>query len=173
MDIASVVASGIEPEPLLGDDERKARYGVVYLRALASQAGCTVDETAPGEDVQAIDAKLGFGAGDVFVQVKTTHQHELRGTSKIGYTAKPRWLKKWKKLKVPAYFVVVVVPADSGTWLTHDNAGTSMKDTAAYWTRIDTDALEERGRVTVDRSARLQAGTFAEWETDLMKCFGA
>lgn len=160
-------------EPLLGDNERKARYGVVYLRALAGQAGCTVNESEPGEDVQAIDAKLGFGAGDVFVQVKTTHSHQLARTSVIGYTAESRWIAKWKKLKVPAYFVVVVVPQDSGAWLTHDQSGTAMNATAAYWTRIDAEHLEKVGRVNVDRSDRLRAETFADWERDLMDCFGA
>ena len=36
----------------------------MYLRALAGQAGCTIEESAPGEDVQSIDAKLGFPTRD-------------------------------------------------------------------------------------------------------------
>lgn len=160
-------------DPLMNLTQRKGRYGVVYLRALAGQAGCTIDESSPGEDVQSIDAKLGFTAGDVFVQVKTTHQHSIAGTKDIRFTPETNWLKKWSKLKVPAYFVVVVVPDDSGLWLDHHGSGTQMQGTAAYWTRIDVATIRAANRIIVPRSQRLSALTFPEWEADHNASFTA
>lgn len=161
------------PDPPLNLTQRKARYGVVYLRALAGQAGCTLNEAEPGEDVQAIDAKLGFVSGDVFVQVKTTQSHAMSGKPDITYYPDSKWLDKWAKLRMPAYFVVVVVPSDSGTWLDHDPSGTKMVATAAYWTRIDVDTIRSTNRIEVPRSQRLSAATLPDWETDLLTAFGA
>jgi hypothetical protein len=160
-------------EPLLNLTQRKARYGVTYLRALASQAGCTFYETAPGEDVQAIDANIGFGVGDVSVQVKTTKLHKLSGTNlTMNYTPKADWLRKWGKRHVPLYFVVVVVPSDSGVWLDHHVAGTHMFETAAYWCRIDVAAVTAANKIEVPRAQRLSAATLPTWELDLRAIYG-
>lgn len=158
-------------DPPMNLTQRKGRYGVVYLRALAGQAGCTIDESAPGEDVQAIDAKVGFAAGDVFVQVKTTHQHSIADSSDIKFYPQDNWLRKWEKLKNPAYFVVVVVPDDSGLWLDHVVTGTNMKDTAAFWVRIDVPAIRAAESIVIPRSQRLSALTLPGWETDLLARF--
>lgn len=158
-------------DPLMNLTQRKGRYGVVYLRALAGQAGCTVEETAPGEDVQSIDAKVGFTAGDVFVQVKTTHKQGISGSEFINYAPEDNWLRKWSKLLLPAYFVVVVVPSDSGTWLEHADTGTLMKKTAAFWCRIDVPGIEAANKIAVPRLQRLTASTFREWESDLNAAF--
>jgi hypothetical protein len=153
--------------------QRKGRYGVVYLRALAGQAGCSLGESEPGEDVQSIDAKLGFAAGDVFVQVKTTHQQGIAGGASINYTPEDNWLRKWEKLKVPAYFVVVVVPDDSSLWLDHVGTGTHMQGTAAFWVRIDVAAIRAAHSIVVPRSQRLSASTLPQWEADLLASFTA
>lgn len=158
-------------DPLMNLTQRKGRYGVVYLRALAGQAGCTLDESAPGEDVQSIDAKVGFAAGDIFVQVKTTHQHGITGNVSINYTPEENWLRKWAKLKVPAYFVVVVVPNDSGLWLDHGDIGTNMVGTAAFWCRIDVVNIRAANSIAVPRLQRLSASTLPEWEADLLESF--
>ncbi|WP_309615611.1 DUF4365 domain-containing protein [Salinibacterium sp.] len=170
---ASVATVDFLAEPLLNLAQRKARYGVTYLRALASQAGCTFDETASGEDVQAVDAKIGFGDGDVFVQVKTTKRHKMSGTSlTMNYTPTANWLRKWGKLRVPVYFVVVVVPSDSGVWLDHHVAGTHMFETAAYWCRIDVAAVTAANKIEVPRAQRLSAATLPTWESDLRAIYG-
>jgi hypothetical protein len=167
------VAADFLAEPLLNLTQRKARYGVTYLRAVAGQAGCTFDETASGEDVQAIDAKIGFGDGDVFVQVKTTKRHKISGTSlTMNYTPEADWLRKWAKLHVPVYFVVVVVPSDSGIWLDHHVAGTQMFETAAYWCRIDVAGVAAANKIAVPRAQRLSAATLPTWESDLRESYG-
>jgi hypothetical protein len=167
--------SGVDflSDPPLDLTQRKARYGVVYLRALAGQAGCTLSEAEPGEDVQSIDAKLGFVSGDVFVQVKTTKNHAMAGSPDITYYPDAKWLAKWAKLGMPAYFVVVVVPGDSGMWLDHDPSGTKMVATAAYWTRIDVSAIRAVNKIQVPRAQRLSAATLPQWEADLLTAFGA
>jgi hypothetical protein len=173
--VAAVTPSTVDflAEPLLNLTQRKARYGVAYLRALASQAGCTFSETESGEDVQAIDTKIGFVEGDVFVQVKTTKRHKISGTSTtMNYTPEADWLRKWRPLHVPVYFVVVVVPSDSGVWLDHHVAGTHMFETAAYWCRIDVAAVTAANKIEVPRAQRLSAATLPTWESDLRASFG-
>ncbi|NRD09507.1 DUF4365 domain-containing protein [Rathayibacter agropyri] len=162
------------PDPLLNLTQRKGRYGVVYLRALAGQVGCGIEETPPGEDVQAIDADVKFQAGSVAVQVKTTHKHAIDGkNAEIHFTPHVDWLRKWGKLKVPVYFVVVVVPDDSGQWLDHHAVGTQMNRTAAYWCRIDVTTVTSANKIVVPRSQRLSAETLIAWENDLLDCFKA
>lgn len=125
----------------------------------------------PGEDVQSIDAKVGFRSGDVFVQVKTTHKHALAGTTSLNYTPRTDWLDKWDDLSVPAYFVVVVVPNGSSGWLNHAVTGTEMMQTAAFWVRIDSAAVRAANKIAVPRTQRLTAATLPQWETDLRAAF--
>lgn len=160
-------------DPLLNLTQRKGRYGVVYVRALAGQAGCGLEEVGSGEDVQSIDLKLGFQAGDVYIQVKTTQSHAMSGGPNITYYPEANWLDKWAKLRVPAYFVVVTVPSDSGSWLDHDSSGTKMVATAAYWTRIDVESIRAANKIQVPRAQRLSAATLPQWESDLLSVFGA
>lgn len=130
--------TNVLPSVPLDPIQRQARYGVVYMRALASQVGCLFSETAPGEDVLAIDCNIEFPENIVRVQIKTTHQYAVDGQEDhFTYTATPHWIEKWSQSRVPVYFVVVVVPNDSGLWLDHHNGGTQMVRTAAYWVRIE------------------------------------
>lgn len=168
---AAVQATDFLSDPLMNLTQRKGRYGVVYLRALAGQAGASIDESSPGEDVQSIDAKVGFSEGPVYVQVKTTHLHAIDGATTINYIPEVNWLDKWAKLKMPVYFVVVVVPDDSANWLDHIATGTTMTATGAFWVRIDVEAVRDANRVTVPRTQRLTAATLRQWETDLHNAF--
>jgi hypothetical protein len=156
----------LAPFAILDPIQRQARYGVVYLRAIAGQGGCGFDETPSGEDVQAVDGKFEFPEGDVRFQVKTTYAHAIDGDEvDFRFTAQDNWIRKWRKAKVPVYFVVVVVPNDSASWLDHHGGGTHMVRTAAFWCRIDV------RQIIVPKSQRLVVGTLAEWHRDLLGQF--
>ncbi|MGX5680262.1 DUF4365 domain-containing protein [Schumannella luteola] len=149
--------------------QRQARYGVVYMRALAGQVGCLFNETPPGEDVLAVDCSIEFRENIVRVQVKTTYRYAIDGDEDhLTYTATPHWIEAWGDSHVPVYFVVVVLPDDSGVWLDHHDGGTDMHRTAAYWVRIDPAALRESPTIRVPRSQRVMADTLTIWHDDLV-----
>lgn len=180
-DVTENEGSGVE-EPAVGPvaegspmdlNTRQARYGVVYLRSIAAQAGIGLQETSPGEDVLAIDALLNFKEGDLRVQVKTSRCHDMDpALPEIRYPAKQQWIARWAENYAPCYFVVVVVPADSGAWLDHHKGGTHMAGTAGYWTRIDVAALRQQPTVVVPKAQRLGADTMTVWHRDLVEAYG-
>lgn len=156
------------PYPPLGVDQRQARFGVVYMRALASQVGCLFNETGPGEDVLAVDCNVEYPENIVRVQVKTTRSHSIDEAQHFSYTASDYWIERWSESHVPVYFVVVVMPGDSRQWLDHHDAGTTMVGTAAYWVRIDPIALLDSPTIRVPRDQRVTASTLVAWHDDLL-----
>ena len=162
----------LSPHQTLTLNARKGRYGVAYLRAVAGQAGCNFYETSPGEDVLAVDCLLEYPESNVRVQVKTTKRYTIDGSNaEITYSAEDKWIQKWAASMLPVYFVVVVVPDDSATWLNHDNGGTHMVRTAAYWVRIDPAEFESSKTIRIPRAQRLDASTIAVWHDDLRKLY--
>lgn len=160
------------PHQQLDLNARKGRYGVVYMRAIAGQVGCGFAETSPGEDFLAIDHTLDFPEASVRVQVKTTKKYALAGDDEfLAWSAKDSWIQKWSRAKVPLYFVVVVVPDDSGSWLAHDEAGTLLVGTAAYWARMTPDQFSESKTIKVPRSQRVTADTLVGWHDDVLSLF--
>lgn len=162
---------GIASAALLAPNDRQAVYGVVYLRALATQAGCGSGDTPAQQDVQALDAFVRWHAGIVECQVKTTYQHAIEGSNDIRWPVDPAWIAKWKGPKYPIYFVVVVVPNDSRVWLNHSTQGTMMHRTAAYWCRINADEFGTSTTIVVPRAQRLDTATFDAWHEDLLNCY--
>ncbi|MDQ0575235.1 DUF4365 domain-containing protein [Agromyces albus] len=162
----------LAPHQTLTLNARKGRYGVAYLRAVAGQAGCNFYETSPGEDVLAVDCLLEYPESNVRVQVKTTKRYAIDGTdAEITYSADEKWIAKWAASALPVYFVVVVVPDDSAAWLNHDNDGTHMVRTAAYWVRIDPADFVSSKSIRIPRGQRLDAATIALWHDDLRKLY--
>ena len=151
---------------------RKSRYGVVYMRAIAGQAGCGFAETSPDEDRLAVDYSLQFPEGDARVQVKTTKKYAIDGDElDLSFSAEDQWIKKWSRVKVPLYFVIVVVPDDSEAWLNHNEAGTLMVRTAAYWVQLDAGQFEDSKTIRVPRSQRVNADTVRQWHEDFRALF--
>lgn len=160
------------PHQHLHLNARKGRYGVAYLRAIAGQAGCGFGETPPGEDTLAFDYTLDFPEAGARVQVKTSAQYQIDGDDDyLTFSAKDKWIKKWSRIKVPLYFVIVVVPDDSGSWLTHDTNGTLMVRTAAYWVRLTPATFDKTKTIKVPRSQRVTVGTIPLWHQDLCDLF--
>jgi hypothetical protein len=148
----------------LSTDQRKALYGMSYVRSICSQAGVTITATEQDSDVLAIDCNVEFEELSVRVQVKCTSQWVLRGHS-LSYPVKEGWIRKWQKCMGPVYFVVVIVPPDSMQWIAHDHEGT-MHKTGAFWTRLKPGAIG--GSVQVPKSQRLTAQAIEEWHCDLI-----
>jgi len=159
--------------PILSEDpgsldlnHRKARYGVSYLRAVCSQAGMPVSETAPDEDVLAVDCDVKFEQASVLVQVKCTSRLTIPGKS-ASVKLEAEWRAKWAKQKLPVYLLLVIVPSKTGEWLRHQDDGTQHA-TAAYWVRVNG---SEGDSVNVPKSQRLTAATFKTWHSQLLACF--
>ncbi|AQX79636.1 hypothetical protein BWO91_06220 [Plantibacter flavus] len=169
--------SPTEPEALLPFQQldlnaRKGRFGIVYMRAIAGQAGCGFNETPSGEDTLAIDYSLEFPEGPVRVQVKTTAAQAIDGDGEfLTFSAEDKWIEKWSRCMVPVYFVIVVVPSVSDSWLTHDLAGTQMVRTAAYWARLMPDSFEGTKTIKVPRIQRVTLETIPTWHADLLAMY--
>lgn len=168
-----------EPEVLLPFQQldlnaRKGRFGVVYMRAIAGQAGCGFNETSPGEDTLAIDHTLDFPEGSVRVQVKTTATRAIEDQDEyLSFSAEDKWIEKWSRVKVPLYFVIVVVPSVSDSWLTHDITGTQMVRTAAYWVRLLPGQFDTTKTIKVPRAQRVTLETIPTWHQDLCDLYTA
>lgn len=162
------------PHQQLDLTARKGRFGVVYMRAIAGQAGCGFSETSPGEDTLAIDHTLDFPEGAVRVQVKTTAAAAIDDTAEhLSFSAQDAWIDKWARVRVPLYFVIVVVPKVSDAWLSHDEAGTQLAGTAAFWVRLNASQFESSKTIKVPRSQRVTLATIPAWHQDLCALFTA
>jgi len=145
----------------------KGRYGVAYLRSICSQAGITMTETEPGEDVLAVDCDVHFQEASVRVQVKCTSQWRMAGKS-LAYPVEDGWVRKWDAMVVPVYFVVVIVPPDPAEWLRHRDDGT-FHSTAAFWTRLMPGQIGTT--VRVPKNQRLYMETIDTWHDHLLAAF--
>lgn len=151
---------------------RQGRFGVVYLRALAAQAGCMFRENDPDEDAIAVDCYISMRAAEIRVQVKTTYTETMAGTADIVHYAKPNWISAWNESGVPVYYVVVVVRQHSTNWIEYPLSGTLLADTRAYWTRVDNHDFSTSTRIEVPRSNELGIDTMKLWNEDLLTTMG-
>ena len=153
----------------LDDSQRKARYGVTYLRNICAQAGVGFEETSPGEDVLAVDCEVQFAESSVRVQVKCTSGLTIKGKTK-SVDLDADWIQKWKLSINPVYIVIVIVPRDSTAWIEHSDEGT-MHKTAAFWARVDFGATAPS--ISIPRDQRLTVDTMKVWHGDLLKPFSS
>jgi hypothetical protein len=142
---------------------RKARYGVMWVRALAAQGGWASSETSADEDQHAVDLMLECPEGPVHVQVKC-------GTSRltkygIRQAVKPVWIEHWNRKLAPVYMVYVKVPKEPFDWIDYKGTGTLHRG-HAYWVRVDGQVTGPS--VTVPRNNRLTADTLSGWRDDLL-----
>lgn len=154
--------------PMLTLNRRKARYGVSYLRSVCAQAGVGVTETAPDEDVYAIDCDLKYGPLTLPVQVKCTAQHILPAEKDPWVDVDPTWATKWEESVLPVHLVLVIVEADPEVWLDHHDNGTWLP-AAAYWVHV---TGAEKGRLKFPLEQRLDAAAVTAWYTNAMAGFG-
>ena len=155
------------PGVTLGMNGCKARYGLSYLRSICSQAGVGMTETAPDEDVLAVDCSVEFPEAAVRVQVKCTSQWSIAG-AQLTYPVEEAWVRKWDSIKVPMYFVVVIVSKDLERWVRQEDSGT-FHETAAYWVRIVPG--KTGASIDIPKKQRLSKITMAVWHNDLLSLF--
>lgn len=145
------------------DNGRKARYALAYFRSICAQAGVSIAETEPDEDIMAIDVDVRFPRLTSRVQIKCTSKFKMTGKS-ITMDLEPKWVTSWSGSFAPVYFVVVVVPAVVPDWITHPATSTSHK-TGAYWVRFDPDVHKDK--ITVLKSNRFTLDSLHEWKSDV------
>ncbi len=155
------------PGVTLGTNGCKARYGLSYLRSICSQAGVGMTETAPDEDVLAVDCSVDFLEASVRVQVKCTSQWSISG-KQLTYPVEAAWVRKWDAIKIPMYFVVVIVPQDLERWVRQEDGGT-FHATAAYWVRLIPGEIGTS--IDVPKKQRLSKSTMSLWHSDLLALF--
>jgi hypothetical protein len=153
----------------LRETDAIGRYAVAYLRTLAAQAGLGFDETASGEDVDAIDCSLVYpGRARAEVQVKGTTRPFTKGAT-LSFPVHESWQSKWSELKVPGYFVVVKLwERDCDGWIRHDGQ-TTCHTATAYWAPIDPTNIP--GTIKVTQSSPLTLETLREWAIDVRRRF--
>lgn len=151
-------------------DGKKARYGVSYVRTICAQGGLIFSENSPDEDVLAVDCDIKMAGASVSAQVKCTSTRTITGRS-VSWPVKPEWVNKWQRARLPVYFILVVVPAESADWIEHDPVKGTFHRTAAYWRRILRD--EQIGtRISISKKQRLQVSTLDLWCLDLIEDLG-
>jgi hypothetical protein len=150
------------------DNGRKARYGLAYFRSICAQAGVTIAETEPDEDVAAVDVGIRFPRLTSHVQVKCTSGFKLTGKS-LTMSLEPAWVASWKEEFAPVYFLVVVVPKDISGWISHPATSTSHK-TGAYWARFDPGLHVDK--IKIPKSQRFTLDTLHEWKRDVDNVLG-
>ena len=168
MRLVSAAEEVSHPSAILLPNGSKARYGVSYVRNICAQAGVGLNETAPDEDVLAVDCDVKFAEADVRVQVKCTGQFTLAG-KQASWKVEQSWVDTWAMAKVPVYFVLVIVKGQSHEWLHHRPTGT-MHNAAAFWRRVD-GLPSETTSLTIAKKQRLTAATVEQWHGDLLACF--
>jgi hypothetical protein len=124
-------------------------------------------ETAPDEDVLAVDCSVDFPEASARVQVKCTSHWSISG-KQLTYPIEPEWVRKWDVIRVPMYFVVVIVPKDPVHWIRQQGDGT-FHETAAYWVRLIPGQIGSS--IKVPKTQRLSKDTMPVWHDDLLELF--
>jgi len=145
------------------DNGRKARYALAYFRSICAQAGVSIAETEPDEDIMAIDVAIQFPRLSSRVQIKCTSKFKLTGKS-LTMDLEPSWVASWSDSFAPVSFLVVIVPAVIPDWIAHPATSTSHK-TGAYWARFD--PAFHKNKITVVKSNRFTLDTLHEWKSDV------
>lgn len=142
---------------------------MAYFQNVCAQFGVGFDETAPDEDVLAIDGAVQFAELPVRIQIKCTKK-PFGANQQLAWPVSETWKSKWRQNLGPAYFVVVQVPNDlPDQWIAYDQTDSTLLYATAYWSRIDGHSPD--ASIAVSRSNRLTSQTLAEWNDDLIRSF--
>jgi hypothetical protein len=116
------------------DNDRKERFSLAYISAVAAHAGCLVAEP-PGPDKDSVDGVL-MGDDDrrprIEFQAKATSQRVPRG----GHVTFRLPIKNYDDLRAdllwPRVLIVVVLPVDDAEWLVHSEEDLRIRR-CGYW----------------------------------------
>jgi len=139
------------------DNDRKERFSLAYISAVAAHAGYLVDEP-PGPDKDSVDGVL-MGDEDrrprIEFQAKATSQDVLRG----GYLAFRLSVKNYDDLRAnllwPRLLIVVVLPSDDTDWLVHSEDELRMRR-CGYWLSLAGQPATMNRRTVTVRIPQLQ-----------------
>lgn len=146
-----------------GDNGRRGRYGVAYLRTLCAHAGVGLLETSPDEDIDAIDATLKFGRASAEVQVKCTGTFKV-GTGPATLSLDPVWVTKWSDSYHPIFVILVKVPPMIPRWIESGQSETIHR-TVAFGKRFDPST--HATSMTFTRADQLSAETLYDWRDEV------
>lgn len=163
---AALGASSIDAN--FTDNGRKARYALAYFRSICAQAGVSIAETEPDEDIMAVDVDVRFPRLTSRVQIKCTSKFKITGKS-VTMDLDPKWVASWSDSFAPVYFVVVIVPAVIPDWIAHHANSTSHR-TGAYWARFD--PAIHKNKITVLKRDRFTLDTLHGWKSDVDRKLG-
>lgn len=156
---------------LTDTSQRKARYGVAYLKNVCAQFGVPMQETSPDEDIGAVDAWISFQAAEVRVQVKCTSRTFTQNDPHLTIPLKPDWIQTWRASRIPVYLLAVHVPNNPADWMSYDSEHKTLHHTAAYWERVDSLPVEHGSSVFIPRTNRFTPETIRDWNQDLIASF--
>ena len=145
------------------DNGRRGRYGVAYLRAFCATAGVTLTENSPDEDIDAVDASLGFARASAQVQVKCTSGFQV-GMRSATLPLEPGWVEKWTEQYGPVFVVLVKVPAGFHEWIECRPSLTTHR-TVAFGKRFDPAVHATSMQFT--RADHLTADTLYDWRDEV------
>lgn len=138
------------------------RFAVAYVRKVCAQAHIGFIETAPGEDVLAIDGVIQYPKVDVRVQIKGSTQPSLAPqTGTLSFAIESKWREKWARNGSPTYFIYVLMEREINSWFEYEQTNT-LAGAYALWTRID-NLSEMATHVEFDRTQRFTADTVGAW----------
>ena len=127
-------------------NEQKEQFSLVYIRAVAVQAGCQI--TRPEPDIDSVDGILiaGFRRRSIIeFQAKATSQQIVRD-DKIHFVL-PR--KNYNDLRadttIPRILIVVLMPQEKSQWLTQIHEQLCLRH-CGYW--ISLEGYQEVGNTT-------------------------
>ena len=160
----TIAAAPVAPGPVGPLDLSNAigRYGVAYFSSVCAQAHFGFSENRPGEDVLALDGEIGFDGVAARVQIKTTTQWSLSGRgTQLQFNVEEGWREKWRRQRVPAFLVVVLLERSIDKWVAEQGQLTLLHS-HALWARIDNiDA--EATHVDLNRQNRFSSNTLRDW----------
>jgi len=136
---------------------------VAYLRALCATAGVTFAETSPDEDIDAIDATVGFARASALVQVKCTSGFQV-GMRRATLQLEPGWVAKWTEQYGPVFVVLVKVPVGFHEWIECRPSATTHT-AVAFGKRFDPAIHTES--IQFNRDDHLTADTLYDWRDEI------
>jgi hypothetical protein len=123
-----------EPARAVDDNDRKERFSLAYIGAVAAHAGYLVVEARP-IDKDSIDGELVSDEGRrprIEFQAKSTARHLLRA----GELVFPLSIKNYDDLRrdvsTPRILIVVVLPSSDRDWLIHGEDELRVRH-CGYW----------------------------------------
>lgn len=156
------------PSATLSHNGAKGRFGVSYIRSIASQVGVGFNETSPDEDMLAIDGTIEFALAPARVQVKCTSRFSITGNSAT-WQSELHWREQWGQSLLPVYFVLVILDFDERPrWIEHHATGTNHT-AAAFWVRVNETGTGDK--IRIPKSQRLTADAIEQWHQEVEACF--